>query len=271
MSAILKFAGFAVGGYLALVLLLYFAQRNMMFLPDRRHYSPQEVGIRGVSEAVLTNEAGEKLFCWYAPLENPSATILFFHGNGGNVAMRSDKIRQLNDAGYSVFMLGYPGYGGSEGSPSEAAFVEASELAYHHLLDIGIQESDIVIYGESIGSGVAVQLAASKQARALILEAPMNSVREIAESVYWFIPVRIILKDTFLSHNYIANIHMPLLVLHGNRDGVIPISSGQRLFEAAEEPKKFHKIINGGHNNLYDFPVVAEIQAFLADFDAPGS
>ncbi len=264
MSALLKFAGFALGGYLALLLLLYFAQRNMMFLPDRRQFAPQEIGLPGIEEIILTNEAGDKLLSWYSPVQEPAATILFFHGNGGNVAMRADKFRQLNAAGYSVFMLGYPGYGGSEGSPSEAAFVEAGELAYRHLLNNGIEKESIVIYGESIGSGVAVQLAGKEHAKALVLEAPMNSVREIAESVYWFVPVRLILKDTFLSYNFIADIDMPLLVLHGDLDRVIPIESGKRLFDQALEPKRFHAVEGGGHNNLYDFPVVRLISTFLS-------
>ena len=264
MPGILKFIGMIVAGYLALVLLLYFAQRNMMFLPDQRHILPQDVGLPGTEEVVLTNQAGERLYCWYAQVDSAKATILFFHGNGGNIAMRYDKFRQLNAAGYSVFMLGYPGYGGSEGSPSEPAFIEAGQLAYNYLLEQGLQTGNIVIYGESIGSGVAVQLAAAKDAQALILEAPMNSVREIAELVYWFIPVRMILKDTFLSSDYIKNIDMPLFVIHGDRDGVIPIGSGERLFTAANEPKEFHTVSGGGHNNLYDFPVVNVVDRYLA-------
>ena len=233
------------------------------FLPTTERVPPQRFGIDRIEEVALENGANERLYSWYARAAEGRPTFLFFHGNGGNVSHRLHKFRQLMAVGYGVFMLGYPGYGGSDGRPSEPAFVEAAKLALAHLDARGIAREDLVVYGESLGSAVAVQLCANQPIRALILESPMSSIQEIAQLHYPFLPVSLLLKDRFLSIDYIADVRAPLLVIHGSADDVIPIQSGRRLFERANEPKTFHTVEGGGHNDLFDFPVVDVINAFL--------
>ncbi len=252
-----------VAGYALLTLAVYLLQRDLVFAPSLQRVFPQDVGLIGVEEVTLITSAQQRLFSWFGRAKPSQPTILFFHGNGGSVSGRRGKIQQLMDKGYGVFMVGYPGYGGSEGSPSEDTFIDAAKLSLRYLLDTGIEASDIVIYGSSLGTAVAVQLAAEHVARALVLEAPMSSVREIAQSQYPFLPVELLLKDPFLTVDYIARVQLPLLVVHGTADTVIPISSGRKLFEMANEPKIFHAVQDAGHNNLYDFHLVDILHTFL--------
>ena len=144
--------------YGGLVATVYFAQRFLLFLPTTERVPPQRFGVDRIDEVTLENGANERLYSWYARAAEGRPTFLFFHGNGGNVSHRLHKFRQLMAAGYGVFMLGYPGYGGSDGRPSEPAFVEAATLALAYLDARGIDRADLGVYGESLGSAVAVQL-----------------------------------------------------------------------------------------------------------------
>jgi len=244
-------------------LAVYLLQRDLMFGPSQQRVLPADVGLIGVEEVTLITSDQQRLFSWYGRAKPSQPTILFFHGNGGSVSSRRGKILQIMDKGYGVFMVGYPGYGGSEGSPSEDTFIDAAKLSFSYLIDAGIVPSDIVIYGSSLGTAVAVQLAAEHVARALVLEAPMSSVLEIAQSQYPYLPVELLLKDSFMTVDFIGRVHFPLLVVHGTADAVIPISSGQKLFEMANEPKVFHPVKDAGHNNLYDFHLVDILHNFL--------
>lgn len=265
MSLIFKALLLLGGFYLLFAGLIYLYQRKLTFSPDVRYVAVESVGILGLREVLFSSADGHKLFSWYLPAQPSKPTLLFFHGNGGNVANREEKFRQLSAAGYGVFMLGYRGFGGSEGSPSEAGFVKDAAIAYQYLLDSGLQAHDIVIYGESIGTSVAVQLAAKVDCAGVILEAPMYSVLEIGKSRYPQLPVERYLRDPFLTYQHIDKIRSPLLVLHGSADGVIPLTSGEKLFNAAPEPKQMHVIKGGGHNNLYEYEIVPLITKFLID------
>ena len=242
---------------------LYMAQRRMMFSPDPLRVLPSAVDLPGLHEVTLKTEEGHALYCWHLPAAPLKPTILFFHGNGGNVANREEKFRQLHEAGYGVFMMGYRGFGGSEGRPSEAALVKDAALGYDYLTSLGLTSDRIVIYGESIGTSIAVQIAVDHPSAALILEAPMYSVLSIAEARYPYVPVKYFLKDKFETNLYIRQINRPLLVVHGSDDGVIPLASGRRLFEAASEPCHFVVLEGAGHNDLYDYAIVDAIVKFL--------
>ncbi len=253
--------------YLIGALMLYFLQRRMMFSPDQVRVSPEAVNIPGLHEVPLKTPDGHALYSWHLPAKSGRPTLLFFHGNGGNVANREEKFRQLSAAGYGVFMLGYRGFGGSDGVPGERVLVQDSGLAYDYLTGLGLAPSQIVIYGESIGTSIAVQLAAKVNAAALILEAPMYSVLSIAEARYPYLPVRFFLNDKFETNRFISKVSAPLLVIHGSEDGVIPLASGRALFDEAPEPKRFEVLVGAGHNNIYDFPIVDVIVDFLKSHD----
>jgi fermentation-respiration switch protein FrsA (DUF1100 family) len=162
-----------------------------------------------------------------------------------------------------VFVVGYPGSGGNAGEPSETSFVEASKLAYDHLRNAGVASDDIVIYGESIGSGIAVQLAAQVPARALVLEAPMSSAIDVAREHYPILLASFLMKDSFPSVDYIDRIDMPLLVIHGEQDAIIPIHLSRRLLDRAVAPKTLVVVEGAGHNNLSSYAVDGIASEFI--------
>ena len=254
---------FVLAIYLAINLYVYANQRDFMFFPTLLRVTPEQVGLANVAEVTLQTGSNLELISWFGKARNDQPTILFFHGNGGAVSHREHRFRGFMDAGYGVFMLGYPGYGGNDGNPSEESFREASLLSYEYLRDIGIDPDDIVIYGESIGSGVAVQLAATVQAKALILEAPMSSAIDVAREHYPYLLVTLLLRDRFQSIDYVDGIGMPLLVMHGDSDAIIPIRSGQKLFNQASEPKTFVSLKGAGHNDLQLFSVAEVAREFI--------
>ncbi len=253
MMLLVRILGLLVLGYAVLCAFVYLNQRNMMFFPATERVPPAGTGLAGVREVEFVTHDGEPLYSWYRQAVEGQPTILFFHGNGGSVAWRSYRFSATSDTGFGMFMLGYPGYGGSGGSPSEAALHEAGRFAYDWLLEAGVAARDIVIYGESIGSGVGVQLAARVEAAALVLEAPMSSAADVAAEHYSFLPVRYLLRDTFESTKHVSRADMPLLIIHGDADTIIPIKYGEKLFDAANEPKQFVRLQGAGHNNLDRF------------------
>jgi len=249
--------------YFSVNLYAYTNQRQLMYFPSLERVSPKDIGLTNVEEVTLQTDSNAKLICWYGRATIGQPTVLFFHGNGGAVSHRAQRIRDLMSDGYGIFVLGYPGYGGNDGAPSEPSFMEGALLSYEYLQNSGVSSGDIVLYGESIGSGVAVQLAASVQARSLILESPMSSAIEVAREHYPWLLVSLLIKDTFQSIDYIDRIDMPLLVMHGDRDQVIPIRIGQHLFEKARDPKTFITLKGAGHNNLQLYPVREIAREFL--------
>jgi len=263
MKPVKVFLLLVLASYFAINLLVYANQRELMFVPTPDHVTPEEVGLADVDEVTLVLESKLELNSWFGRAKNGQPTILFFHGNAGAVNHRAHRFRELMAEGYGVFILGYPGYGGNEGSPSEKSFREASLLSYEYLRNLGLDAEDVVIYGESIGTGVAVQLAAHVEAKALILESPMTSAIDVASEHYPYLPVSLLLKDRFKSDDHIDRIEMPLLVMHGDRDTIIPIKIGQELFALAKEPKSFVTLEGAGHNDLQLYPVKEIAREFI--------
>lgn len=251
--------------YTLLLVGLYLSQRSFLYFPSPEHTTPEQLGMSEFSEITTTTSDSKRLLSWYAAAQHDLPTILFFHGNAGNVAHRSTIYRHLTAAGYGVFAVGYPGYGGSGGQPSELKLVEAGQLAYEFLLQQGVKPRKIVIFGESLGSAVAVQIASRNDAKALFLQAPMSSVADVAKATYPIFPMELLLKDPFHSIKHIGQIEMPLLIVHGQKDKVIPLHFGKKLFDAANEPKRFVELPEAGHNDLYNFDTLGMLKAFIRE------
>jgi len=260
-----------VAAYLFIVAAAFAFQRKLMYLPDTTRIQPAAMGLSGVEELTLSTSDGEKLVVWHAPARPGKPTLLYFHGNAGNLASRADRARAYSSAGYGLFMVSYRGYAGSTGSPSEQALVGDAVLAYDALAERGLKPDDIVFYGESLGSGVVVQLAMQRKGRLMVLEAPFSSAVDVAAGVYWFLPVRLLMWDRFESIAVIGKIAMPLAVLHGERDGVVPVALGRKLYAAASEPKELWLAPGAGHEDLYVHGafewIVSRIEQGIADGD----
>lgn len=254
----------AAGLYAVSCLGLYVFQRHLLYFPDPAHYTPEQAGLTGVGEISLATPDGERLVAWHKPAPAPAPVLLYFHGNGGGLHIRRERIEAFAGAGYGVFIPGYRGYSGSTGSPSEKALIADGLLAYDYLKAQGVAPGRIVLYGESLGTGVAAQVAAQRQASAVILEAPYSSVAAEAKTHYGIFPVDWLLLDRFDSVTYIGRINAPLLIMHGSQDGVISPSSSHALFDAAEEPKEYVEFQRGGHNDLLNFGALEHIRQFLA-------
>lgn len=264
-------AALAAALYALSGLALYVFQRRLLYFPDPTHYTPQQAGLAGVEEVGLATPDGEQLVAWYKPASGAAPTLLYFQGNGGGLYLRRQRIEALAGAEYGVFILGYRGYSGSTGSPSEKAFVADGLLAYDYLKAQGLAPDRIVLYGESLGTGVATQVASQRQTAAVILEAPFASVAAEAKARFGVFPTNWFLVDRFDSMAHIGRIAAPLLILHGSEDIVIPASSSRALFDSAKEPKEYVEFRGGGHNDLFGFGALERIQSFLAKHRVGGS
>lgn len=240
--------------YLLLVVFVYFYQRNLQYFPDRANPGPpKDAGVPEMSVVYYETADRLKLHAWFAPPRKKDGRIVvMFHGNAGNIAGRGVKARYFLDRGYGVLLAEYRGFGGNRGRPSEQGFYADARAALKWLEAQGYGAGSFVIYGESIGTGVAVQIALEVQPRYLILECPFSSAIEIAKQRYPILPVDAMLHDRYDSIGKIARVHSSLLIVHGDEDPVIPIESGKKLFDAANHPKEFCSIAGGGHSDLYD-------------------
>jgi len=247
MSLFIKLALGAVTVYAAIALAAYLGQRRLMYFPDPERVAPADAGLSGVEERVLATPDGQRLVAWYGRARPGKPTLLYLHGNAGGLAMRAERIGDFMAEGWGVYMLSWRGYSGSTGSPTEANNVADARLAYAALVQEGVAARSIVAFGESLGTGVAVRLAAEHTVAGLILDAPYTSVVELGSAAYPFLPVRALLIDRYETTKYIAKVRVPLLILHGELDSVVPVAMGRELARLANEPKRLVTFPNGGH------------------------
>jgi fermentation-respiration switch protein FrsA (DUF1100 family) len=235
--------------YIALVGLLFVMQRKLQYVPDPRLTEPAEVGLAGFDSVRLKTPDGERLVAWHALPEGEHPTIVYFQGNGLGLEARAERFGLFHDAGYGVLALGYRGYSGSSGTPSEAGLITDAATAAAYLRDGGVPPERLVYFGESLGTGVAVQLASREATRpaAVILEAPFTSALDVARLNYWYVPLSLLMLDQFRSIDHVADIRAPLFVLHGDADGIVPVAHGRAMFEAAGEPKEMMEVAGGSH------------------------
>lgn len=258
----------AAGGYAALVAGMYVFQRNLMYLPSASMPSPAASGVGEMRTVTLHTEDGLELAAWYRPARPGRATIVYFHGNAGHLGYRAGRVRPYLDAGYGVLLVEYRGYGGNPGRPSEEGLYRDGRAALAYLAGGGVAVRCLVLYGESLGGGVAVQLAV-EQARkgtpagAVVLEAPLTSVADIGARHMPFVPVRTLLKDRFNILAKVVEIEAPLLIVHGENDRVVPIGSGRALYAAALPPKDSLWVAGGGHEDLDRFGLQQVVIAFV--------
>lgn len=247
LAAILLVYAFLVGG-------LYLAQRSLLYLPDRTRPQLGPLAELGYREITLTTEDGLSLLSWYRPPHDGAPVVAYFHGNGGHLGYRGNRMMRFAQAGLGVLLLEYRGYGGNPGMPSETGFYADAAAALDFLTrQQGIPANRLVLYGESLGSGVAAHMAAGREIAALILEAPFTRLADPAAYHYPYVPVSLLLRDRFDSLAAIGQVNAPILVLHGERDRVVPARFGHALFAAAPEPKEGWFPPEGGHEDLARF------------------
>ena len=235
--------------YAGMAAVLYASQRSLMYFPETVHTTPSEASLPEAQEIALTASDGIHSTAWHVAPANGKPVILYFHGNGGALRYRVDRFKKLIGDGIGLVGLEYRGYGGNSGSPSEAGLIADSEAAYEFAA-ARYSAQQIVPWGESLGTGVAVALASERPVGRVILEAPFTSAADVAALRYWYMPVRLLMKDQFHSDRRIAKVTAPVLILHGLRDQVVPYAMGERLFDLANKPKHIVRFLDGGHEDL---------------------
>src|SRR3954471_13023613 len=229
---------------------LFLLQRAVLFpIPQVFRIAPATAGFPQVEEHVLITADGEKVIVGHFAANPGHPVILYFHGNGDFLAGFFGRFHDLIADGTGIVALSYRGYAGSSGQPSERGLLSDAAAAYAFTA-ARYRADKIVVWGFSLGSGVAVALAAEQPVGKLILEAPYSSIADVAASAFPIFPVRLVMRDPFRSDQRIAGVKAPLLIMHGARDGTIPIGFGERLFALAHEPKQFVRFPEGSHNDL---------------------
>jgi hypothetical protein len=243
-------------------------QRSLLYLPDRSVPTAAAAGVPDMTTVALRTEDGLDLAAWYRPATAARPTLVYLHGNGGHIGYRGGRARPFLDDGYGVLLVEYRGYGGNPGRPSERGLYADGRAALAFLGAAGVPARNLVLYGESLGSGVAVRLAAERAEAgrpvgAVVLEAPLSSATDIAAFHYPYLPVRWLLLDRFDAVSAVGAIAAPLLIIHGDADGVVPVRFGRRLFDAAAEPKEGRWISTAGHEDLHRFGLAGMVDDFL--------
>jgi uncharacterized protein len=254
--------------YLSFIAIYYVEQRNYLFHTSQLRVSPQSLDLPGVAEMELPTPDGQRLVAWYAPPARGEATIFYLHGNAGALVHRANRLRLYRAQGYGVFILAYRGFSGSTGNPTEHNIVDDALMAYDTLAGFTPQDSKIVVYGESLGTGVAVQVAAKRRPAGLVLESPFSSAVDVGAHLYPYLPVHWLLKDRFESISYIQEVKAPLLVLHGESDSIVPPKLGRKLFAAAPGPKVAYFIEGANHYTLYEHGAFEKVKTFVGGFAA---
>ena len=253
----------AAGGYLGGLVVVFFAQRAFIFpIPDTVRTAPQAAGYPEAEEHILTTADGEKVIVWYVPAKPGHPVVIYFHGNGDSLAGLAFHFRAITSDGTGLVALSYRGYAGSSGRPSEQGLLWDAAAAYA-FATARYSTDRIVLWGFSLGSGVAVAVAAEQPVGKLILEAPFSSIADLAASLLRIFPVRWLIKDPFRSDERIARVTAPLLIMHGVRDFTIPISHGEQLFALANQPKQFVRFPEAGHNDLGNYGAVETARRFI--------
>jgi len=256
----------AVGVYAVIVAAMYVGQRGLVFPRRPERTAPAPAGFPEAQEHFLTTKDGERLVTWLRPpVGDTKPLFLMFLGNGDNLGIIAPRLREMTEDGSGILAVGYRGYSGSTGSPSEAGLTEDAEAAYRFATSV-VPANRIVLFGYSLGSGVAIPLAVRHEVAAVVLFAPFTSAVDVAASVYPWLPVRFLMKDQFRSIDVAGKLQVPILVVHGERDEVVPISFGHELYAAIIAPKRFVPLPQADHFSLFENGGVKIIRAFVEDF-----
>ena len=264
MKTVLIVAALLVLSYCLVVGLLAWQQRRLLYVPDKNDPDLPATGAARADTITVHTADGLDLLAWLVhPADEAQPVVLYLHGNAGNIGNRAPRFVQLSSFGWGVLMLEYRGFGGNAGAPTEAGLFEDARAAYRALRQRGISASRIVLWGESLGSGVAVHLAGELAVGAVLLESPYTSIADIARGRYPFVPVDWLLQDRFELLGRIAKVRAPVLVMTAAMDTIVPPAMGRAVFEAAGEPKMIWLAPNAGHNDLVTAGALDVAKAFL--------
>ena len=252
--------------YVLLLAIMFFFQRSFLYHPSIDNYlKDQSINEPSEIEKVkITTEDNIDLVAWfYNKNIEKFKTILFFHGNAGSLENRTYKLNHFKDLNLNFLIIAWRGFNGNSGKPNEIGLYEDAASAIRWLKKKGIEEKNIILYGESLGTGVAVEIAQNKNYAGVILESPFTSMVNMGKKYYPFFPVSLLLKDKFESYKKINNIFVPVLIVHGTVDKIVPYDMGKKMYELANEPKFFYSQEYGDHMIEYDEKLLSALKKFI--------
>ena len=252
--------------YLVILILIYFYQRNLLYHPSENNYQNDEAQFN-YEEVNIKAEDGVTLKSWLINKDfKKFKTLLFFHGNAGDLSNRIYKLNELNKLEINILLISWRGFSGNKGSPTEKNLYKDAEAAIKWLNKKNINNNRIILYGESLGSGVAVEMAKKINFNSIILESPFTSIEDSAKIYYPFLPVKFLLKDRFDSISKIKMIKSPIMIMHGEKDDVVPFSMGKKLFEKANNPKHSYFTLSDDHMMEFNLKLLEEIKNFIEKY-----
>lgn len=252
LSTVLSIVMLVAAGYAAVLLAAFAFQSRLVYFPNVPSRAvglgPDSIGLAYEAVEILT-EDGIRLDAWYVPALEPRGTVLFFHGNAGNISHRLDSLRVFNELNLATLIFDYRGYGRSEGEASEQGIYRDAQAVWRHLTEErGVPPAEIIVFGRSLGAAVAASVASRHKPGALIIESGFVSVPDMAAEIYPWLPARRLARIGFPTGDYLQTVTCPVLIVHSRDDEIIPFDQGSRLFEVAHEPKEFLEL-RGGHND----------------------
>ena len=249
--------------YISVLILLFIFQRNLMYHPNENNYFGDKLEV-DIEKVNIKTSDNLSLLGWFHKKDlKKFKTILYFHGNAGKLENRIHKLNHFKDLDVNFLIIAWRGFSGNEGKPSEKGLYIDGSSAIAWLKSLGLTEKDIILYGESLGTGVATHMAQDNDYAGLVLETPFTSMTEAAKNFYPYIPVEILLRDKYKNDKKIKNISIPVLVMHGEADQIVPFWMGQKIYETANQPKYSYFTKYDDHMMEYDEKLVFELKTFI--------
>ena len=249
--------------YFLVLVFLYFYQRNLLYHPNENNYSEDKILVDIKKVKILTSDNIE-LVGWYHEKNLKSyKTLIYFHGNAGSLENRIHKLNHFQDMNINFLIIAWRGFSGNNGKPSEKGLYLDGNSAINWLIKKGVAEKNLILYGESLGTGVATHLAQNRNFGGVILETPFTSMVDAAKIFYPYIPVNLLLKDKFENYKKVRNINSPILIMHGEKDQIVPFSMGKKIYEIANEPKYSFFTKYDNHMMVYNESLVLALKSFL--------
>ena len=252
--------------YLIMIIFIYFYQRNLLYHPSENNYQNDKIQFN-YDEIFIKVDEEIQLKSWIIKKDfKKFKTLVIFHGNAGHLSNRIYKLNELYKLDINVLLIAWRGFSGNKGSPTENNLYTDAEAAIKWLNEEGVNNNQIILYGESLGSGVAVEVGKENNFNSIILESPFTSIENSAKIYYPYLPVRFLLKDRYDSISKIKMINIPILIMHGKKDDVVPFSMGKELFEKANSPKQSYFTPDDDHMMEFNSSLLKNIKDFIEKY-----
>ena len=260
---ILSIVGLVVLIYLTITSVLYYSQRSLLYHPTENNYSGDQLTVP-IDKVRIKTDDNIELLSWYHDKDIQNyKTILFLHGNAGSLENRIHKINHFNEMEINFLIISWRGFSGNEGKPTEEGLYKDAKSAVKWLINKGVKKENIIIYGESLGTGVATEISQNESFAGIILESPFTSMVAAGKSKYPIFPIGLLLKDKYESDKKIKNIKSPVLVMHGEADTIVPFWMGKKIYELANNPKYYYFPEYDDHMMEYNDKLLNTLKSFI--------